>query len=237
MEKGDAMIREPSDAGVWAKPAQGRRLRAEVRAHYERLLHRLPWPGPASAGGPRTLGVSSCHGGEGVSTVAMHLAVTAASLGDYRVLLIDANFAEPCVPRMFGVRGRPGLAEALQNGDELSELLQPSGVDNLSLLVGGRPVGGHSRVFGAPALEGLVKELAGEFDLVVVDLPAADQSSAALQLAARLDGILLVVEAGRAPCDAAQRVIDLLARAGAHLLGVVLNKWQENVPAWLSRTL
>jgi Mrp family chromosome partitioning ATPase len=172
-----------------------------------------------------------------VSTVAVHLATTAASLADHRVLLVDANFARPSVPRIFGVRGRPGLAEAIQNGHELSEVLQPSGVDNLSLLVGGRPVGGHSRVFGAPALEGLVKELAGEFDLVVVDLPAAGQSTAALRLAGHLDGIVLVVEAGRAPCEAAQRVSAVLVRAGAHLLGVVLNKWHEDVPAWLSRTL
>ena len=239
MEKDDGMIREStdtSDVAARVQPAPRRRLRAEVRAHYEALLHRLPWPGAGSAGSPRTLGVSSCQGGEGVSTVAAHLAITAASLGDHPVVLVDANFARPCVPRIFGVRGRPGLAEVLQNDHELSDALQLSEVDNLSLLVSGRAVGGHSRVFGAPAMESLLKELGGEFGLVVVDLPAADHSSAALQLASRLDGILLVIEAGRVPCEAARHVSSVLVRAGAHPLGVVLNKWRQDGPAWLFGT-
>ncbi len=230
------MIRQSTDAAVPTKPARGRRLRSEVREHYETLLHRLPWPGTGSAGTPWTLGVSSCEGGEGVSTVAAHLAVTAALMSDRQILLVDAHFARPCVPRIFGVRGRPGLAEVLQGGRDLAEVLQPSAVDNLSLLVSGRPAGGYSRVYVAEGWEGLIKELAGEFDLVVVDLPAVGQSSASLSLAGRLDGILLVVEAGRVRREAAQRVSELLIRAGGHPLGAVLNKWQQHVPAWLSRT-
>jgi capsular exopolysaccharide synthesis family protein len=230
------MIRESSNVAAETQAAPRRRLRAEVRAHYETLLHRLPWPGGGLRGSPRTLGVSSCQGGEGVSTVAAHLAITAASLGDHRVVLVDANLARPCVPRIFGVRGRPGLAETLQNGHELSEVLQASAVDNLSLLAGGRAMGGHSRVFGAPAMEGLLKELGSEFELVVVDLPAIGQSSAALQLARRLNGIVLVIEAGRVPCETARRANDMLVRAGAHPLGVVLNKWQQDGPGWLFGT-
>jgi capsular exopolysaccharide synthesis family protein len=212
-------------------------LRRELRQHYETLLHRLPWPGTASAGALKTLGLSSCQSGEGVSTVAAHLAITAASMGDHQVLLVDANFARPCVPRIFGVPGRPGLAEVLEEGRELSDVLQPSTADNLSLLVAGRPASRHCRLYGAAGWDGLLKELAAEFDLVVLDLPAAGQSSAALRLAGRLDGILLVVEAGRARREAARQVGDLLVRAGAHPLGAVLNKWQQHVPAWLSQML
>ncbi len=183
----------------------------------------------------QTLGVVSCHESEGVSTVAAHLAVTAASLAERGVLLLDANFTAPCVPRIFGVPGRPGLAELLQDGGDPAKAIQPSAVDKLSLLVAGRPADSPSRVYGAAGWEGLLKELSAEFELVVVDLPAGDQSSAALQLAGRLDGVLLVVECGRVQRAAAQRFSELLIRAGAHPLGVVLNKWQKDVPEWLSR--
>ena len=91
MGKDDEMIRESSDVAAEAA-APRRRLRAEVRVHYEAILHRLPWPGGGLSGSPRTLGVSSCQGGEGVSTVAAPLAITAASLGDHRVVLVDANW-------------------------------------------------------------------------------------------------------------------------------------------------
>ena len=234
MEKGDAMVRQSSESHSRSKPGAGRRLRGEVQAHYEMLLHRLPWPSTGSTSAPRTLGVSSCEDGEGVSTVAAHLAVTAAAMGAHRILLVDANFAQPCVPRIFGVRGRPGLAEVLQSRCGLGDVLQTSAVENLSLLVSGRPAGPYSAVYDAEGMQGLIKELAGEFDLVVVDLPAARQSSAALRLARRLDGILMVVEAGRVRRDVAQRVSEVLVRAGARPLGAVLNKWQQRVPAWLS---
>ena len=236
MGKGETMIQHASDHEPPLQQVAGHKLRREVRQHYEMLLQRLPWPAGGASAAPRTIGLSSCRSGEGVSTVAAHLAIAAAAFGDYPVLLVDANFARPCVPRIFGVRGRPGLAEAIR---ELSACRGPAAFrGGQSFLVGGRD--GRpavTGVFAAPAMEGLIKELAGEFDLVVVDLPAVDRARPRrLPMAGRLDGIVLVLEAGRAPCEAAQRVSDLLVRAGAHLLGVVLNKWQEDVPAWLSHT-
>ena len=88
--------------GAPAEPARPHGLRADVRHHYESLLHRLPWPAADSARPLRTLGVTSCSSGEGVSTVAAHLALAAAGMGESQVLLADANFARPCVPRIFG---------------------------------------------------------------------------------------------------------------------------------------
>ncbi len=75
--------------------AADRQFPAEVRRYHEAILHRLDWPGNGSSDKLRTLGVTSCSRGEGVSTLAAGLAATAAVLGDARVLLIDANFAAP----------------------------------------------------------------------------------------------------------------------------------------------
>jgi Mrp family chromosome partitioning ATPase len=209
-------------------------LRADVRGYYETLLCRLPWPAAGSGRPLRTLGVTSCLSGEGVSTVAAHLALAAAGIGRAQVLLADANFSRPGVPRIFGVRGRPGLAELLHDHCTLPEVLQPSPAPNLKLLAAGKPAAGISRAYDAAGLPGLLKELAADFELVVVDLPPAGQA-AALRLARLLDGVLLVVEAERVHREFAQRVCGLLSRAGAHPVGVALNKWRQRVPDWLYR--
>ena len=100
----------------------------------------------------------------------------------------------------------------------------------------GGPAGGRCPLSDMAGLPSLIKELTSDFELVVVDLPPASQSSAGLRLAGLLDGVLLVIEAERVRREDARRVSDLLVRAGAHPRGVVLNKWRQHVPDWLHRT-
>ncbi len=223
--------------GARAKAVRPHGLRADVRHYYETLLCRLPWPAPASGRPLRTLGVTSCSSGEGVSTVAAHLALAAAGMGDGEVLLADANFVRPGLPRIFGARRRPGLSELLRDECTLPEVLQSSSVPNLKLLAAGKPAGGIARSYDAAGLPVLLKELAADFGLVVIDLPAVGQTAAALRLAGALDGVLLVVEAERVHREVARRVCGLLRRAGAHPVGVALNKWRQRVPEWLDRTM
>jgi capsular exopolysaccharide synthesis family protein len=217
------------------RPGAERRLSLsdEVRLCYAPLLQVLSQTG--SDTGPRLLGVTSCRSGEGASTVAAHLAMAAATGGERRVLLVDAHFSRPCVPRIFAVRGRPGLAEAIEEGRRWAELLQSSGDPRLSLLVAGRPSGNASRVYEAAALPGMLEELSADFDLVVVDLPALASYAAALRLGALLDGIVLVVEAERVHRDVARNAVRQLQQGGAHPVGVVLNKWRQHVPDWFYR--
>ena len=55
--------------------------------HCQMILGHLNWPGGS---GLRSLGVTSCLSDEGVSTVAAHLAATAASSDNGPILLVDA---------------------------------------------------------------------------------------------------------------------------------------------------
>jgi len=228
------MIQQSPEVAAPREPQRRPCLQREVCSRYETLLHRLSWP---SDGSLRTLGITSCRSGEGVSTIAAHLAVTAASLGDRRILLVDANFTRPYLPRIFSARSRPGLAEILRDGQDLSEVLQPSTAANLSLLAAGRANDGAAHVYNPAGLPGFIKELAKDHDLVVVDLPAVSCSNAAIRLAGMLDGVLLVVEACQVRREVARQAADLLVRAGSRPLGVVLNKWRRHVPDWLNPTL
>jgi Mrp family chromosome partitioning ATPase len=61
-------------------------------------------------------------------------------------------------------------------------------------------------------------------DVVIFDSPPVLSATDAALLANRLDGTLLVTDAGRTRREAALRSIDQLQRAGANLLGGVLNR-------------
>ena len=112
-------------------------LDVEVREYCEAILDHLPWPARESVQPLRTLGITSCYRGEGVSTIAAHLAATAASWGEGRVLLVDCNLGRPAASRMLGVDPRPGLADYLHDGEGLAEGIQAAPVPNLFVLPAG----------------------------------------------------------------------------------------------------
>ena len=60
--------------------------------------------------------------------------------------------------------------------------------------------------------------------LTIFDLPPVRQVSCANRLSAALDGVVLVVEAESVSWEAALRVKEILHRAGAKIVGAILNK-------------
>jgi Mrp family chromosome partitioning ATPase len=204
----------------------------DLREHFRALLPRL-LGGHGGQAPLRTVGLTSCWPGEGVSTVAAHLAVAAAARAPRPVLLVDANLERPSAHRRFALRPAPGLADALLSGGPPA--VQPSAVPQLSLLVAGDVGGRRAHAETSPHLTGLLQALQEDFGLVLFDLPPASGGPFAGRLAGLLDGTLLVVEAERARWQEAQREKELLAQAGANLLGAVLNKRRQYVPRWLQR--
>ncbi len=191
------------------------------------VLQRLGWPDREGKHPLRTLGITSSRNGEGVSTLAAHLATAAAARHSGRVILVDANINRPMAARIFGVSNSPGLCESVTGGDSPIDLLQSSALPNLHVLSAGKLRGSSAQVFGSADIVDVVHELSVYSDLVVFDLPPASQASCASRLTAALDGVLLVVEAETVGWEAAARVKELLTHAGVRIVGAVLNKCRE----------
>jgi Mrp family chromosome partitioning ATPase len=176
---------------------------------------------------PVMIGVTGCRPGDGATTVAANLAISAARASWGRVALVEANLAAPILARSFGVASSPGLVQALAGPAPLRDCGQDTPIENLTLFVAGR---GDSRwqagrcVPSGDAITNILQQLAHDFAVVVCDLPAASDASDAHHWAARLDGTLLVVESGQKNAALACQVRQRLVRSGARLLGAVLNK-------------
>jgi Mrp family chromosome partitioning ATPase len=200
------------------------------------LLRRLGWPSPTGKHELRTLGFTSCYSGEGVSTIAAHVAFSAALAGPQRVALVDLNFAHPSVHQTLEIEQSPGVSEILAGEHSLADAVQFTSLTQFVAL----PVGAMALLKGRlnpTAMADLVDDLSAAFDLVIFDLPSCDVASATLGLAGLLDGVCLVVEAERIRAEVALRTKELLTRSGANLVGAVMNKQPRHVPNWLYRTL
>ncbi|RYC29463.1 lipopolysaccharide biosynthesis protein [Lichenibacterium minor] len=171
------------------------------------------------------LGVTSWAEGAGRSLVAANLAGVVALSGS-PVTLVDAD-----IHRADGgltALGTP-VARSLTES-----LLDPTGAtppdtvrfdEHLGLVparsAGG--AGGFDAYLGAPGLPRLVEGWRTQGD-VVVDLPALASGGDARAAAARLDGVVIVVEAGRTTTDDVERAVNALSRAGATVVGTILNR-------------
>jgi succinoglycan biosynthesis transport protein ExoP len=170
-----------------------------------------------------SLAVGSATVGEGKSTVALNLAHVAALAGQ-RVLLVDANLHSPSLHLLLELPNVKGLSNLLDNQNEPNEIIQRSPLaDNLFVLTAGLPIPGTARRLASSQMQYLMEELQATFDLVIYDTPPLVDSKDANFLAARTDGILLVVAIRQVNFSVVQKVFSQLENFGIPCLGTVAN--------------
>ena len=170
-----------------------------------------------------SLAVGSATAGEGKSTVALNLAHVAALAGQ-RVLLVDANLHSPSLHLLLELPNVKGLSNLLDNQNEPNEIIQRSHLaDNLFVLTAGLPIPGTARRLASSQMQYLMEELQATFDLVIYDTPPLVDSKDANFLAARTDGILMVVAIRQVSFSVVQKVFSQLENFGIPCLGTVAN--------------
>jgi capsular exopolysaccharide synthesis family protein len=171
-----------------------------------------------------SVGITSCNRRAGVTTVATNLAIAAAQGGHRRVLLVDANRQHAGIAKLLRITGKGGLTDVLSGIAMVGDCVQLSSVDFLSVLPAGSPDKTLGADFEMADVVDLLDELRSEFDLIVFDLPQAEELSECYAFAQVLDGTLLVIEAGRVDTRVARRATQRFAHCQAPLLGVIYNK-------------
>jgi non-specific protein-tyrosine kinase len=168
----------------------------------------------------RTLLVTSAGPDEGKSTTLANLGVAFAQAG-HRTILVDSDLRRPSLHALFGIPNDRGLTTMLLQDDAPAPLVETP-IEGLRLLPSGPVPPNPSELLASRRLEGAIARLVGDADLVLFDSPPALAVSDAAVLSRRVDGVVLVVSAGRTRREHAARARQVLERAGARLLGVVL---------------
>lgn len=206
-------------------------LPPKVREYYNTLRDRLMLSAESLSRPPRLLAVTSCYSGEGSSTVAANLAVTLSHHGT--VLLADANIGNPAVHRIFKISLSPGLAESLVTMDSQSVSRMAL---NLDVLTAGQLNGIAPKKFESPHIVNeLLSQFKRQYEFVIIDAPAVNETSAALRIGSLADGVVLVVEAEKTRWETVERVKNQLEQVNAKVLGVVLNKRRYPIPRFFYR--
>jgi capsular exopolysaccharide synthesis family protein len=170
-----------------------------------------------------TLVVTSAAPGDGKSTTLSNLAVTMAQ-GEKRTILVDADLRQPALHRYFGVDNSQGLTTMAVDEAALSEPpLVGTDVDNLWLLPSGPLPPNPAEILGSRRMQDIIETLKARADIVLFDAPPVIAVTDAAVLGTKVDGVLLVVRAGKTRREHASRAKELLERVNVRLVGAVLN--------------
>ena len=176
----------------------------------------------------RSLAVCSAAAGDGKSTVALHLAQTAAAMGQ-RVLLVDANLRQPQLHNKLNLPNQKGLSDLLAKKVAPNELLGRSLVgENFFVLTAGQPLPNSSKLLASTQMQYLMEEFQATFDLVIYDTSDLTDFRDANFLAAHTDGILMVVAVNKTSRSVVKQVMEQLNKFHLPTLGVVANHVKKN---------
>lgn len=175
-----------------------------------------------------TLAITSPGNATGKSLTAANLAISIAMELNRSALLVDANFQNPSICKLFGIEAETGLSDYLLHDTPLNELLINPDLDRLVILPTGKDMVNSTEMLRSPKMIRLVNELKNRYPsrIIIFDMPPLLAQSDTLGFSPYVDCVLLVVDEGHTKTDELKRAASLLKEL--NVLGTVLNKASDN---------
>jgi len=213
----------PARAHLRVQRLTPRRILTEYGALREQLL-------VAANGEPVRVAVfAGCNGGEGCTHIVREFAETLASSG-LKVLLVDADFRSAGLTASFNATG-PDLCELVRAGTVPPDTSWGKG--QLTVIPSPPSAPEKEYFFRAPEFATWIDEQRARYDYLLLDAPPLLRFAEAMLMGKLSDGVVVVVQAEVTEREALVRAREQLERTGANVIGVVLNRVHDPVPAFL----
>jgi capsular exopolysaccharide synthesis family protein len=160
---------------------------------------------------------------EGKSLTLANLAVAMAQ-GDKRTILVDTDLRRPTLHTIFDLSNDTGLTSLFIDAKgPIEPVLTDVGVPNLQVLTSGPLPPNPAEVLGSQRMLEVIAALKQRADIVLFDAPPVIAVTDALVLGTRVDGVVLVIDAGSTRREHARRAKEQLEKLNIRIVGAVLN--------------
>ncbi|UCG53480.1 MAG: CpsD/CapB family tyrosine-protein kinase [Candidatus Latescibacterota bacterium] len=185
----------------------------------------------------RTILFTSAMSGEGTTTIATNFAKVLALQGQERVLVCEMNARQPKFPDVFATNGDAGVTEYFSQGKNLSDYVQTSDPDSLDVLHVGRQDATIIQLHLNQVFPKLLEESLRNYDTMIIDAPPIISSPETPPMAAFVDGVVIVVQAGKTRREIVLRSMESISKFNGNILGVVLNRKRYYIPGFLYKRI
>ena len=170
----------------------------------------------------KTMLVTSSNPVEGKTMTVVHLGVVMAQSG-HKTVIIDTDMRRPRLHKALRTSNENGISRVIVGESDIDSAVKSTDVPNLFVMPCGPIPPNPSELLQTEKFADLVRRLEQKFDRIIFDSPPILAVTDAALLSHIIDGVVLVVRAGRTTRDAVARAKRLLGSVHANIVGVVLN--------------
>ena len=161
---------------------------------------------------------------EGKSTILSNLGASLAQGGN-QVIIVDSDLRRPTLHKFAGLdRRRGGLSGLMLDSQLAASQLRETEVPGLRVLLSGPVPPNPADLVGSARMDQVIDELKGECDYLLLDSPPIMAAADSTILAAKADGVLMVVTMGETRTDTFRDALQQIQRAGTPVVGYLVNK-------------
>lgn len=169
--------------------------------------------------GYKSFMITSAYENEGKSSIAANLALALAKNG-HKVVLVDADFNNPAVFKIFDLDGSKSLNKAIEGTSSWSSQVV-SDRSGLDLLPCSQDTLKSEILTNSKNLDEIMKELREEYDFVIVDTSPTYLLNETMAMNELVDATLFVVRQDYATSDVINETVKRLTYVKDNVLGVV----------------
>jgi capsular exopolysaccharide synthesis family protein len=152
----------------------------------------------------------------------VNLAISLAQTGA-RTVVLELDMRRPRLADLFRVSKKHGMSRYLSGQSELHTEIQQTGIPNMFVIPSGPIPPNPPELIGSARMNRALELLGRHFEHVVIDGPPLVPVTDALVVSTQVNGVILVVQAGKTPNDVIQKARNLLRSVDAKVLGVLVN--------------
>ena len=118
----------------------------------------------------KTILVTSAFANEGKTFTSVNLATVLALQGK-KTVLMGFDLRKPKVKKYFGIKPMFGISSYLINSANIADLVQPTEIDNLYLILAGKEPPNPADLIDSDSTELLFDSLKEDYDFIIIDTP------------------------------------------------------------------
>jgi capsular exopolysaccharide synthesis family protein len=175
--------------------------------------------------------ITSSISGEGKTFTTINLGTVLAMSGR-KTIILGADMRRPKIYQDFNLNNDKGLSTYLSSISTLTEVIHPTGIENLFVISGGPVPPNPSELILTEKMTGLITYLKSQYDFILIDTPPIALITDALELAVFADHCIYVVRQNYTPRHFISIANELYTTGKFQNLSLMMNDIRKTGPGY-----
>lgn len=193
-----------------------------LKEAFRKIITNIGFAIPKKDGGRgKVVCITSSIKGEGKTTVAANIALSAARSGA-KTILIDCDLRKPALKRYFKT-AKKGITGYLSGQVGIEDIIAHEVETKLDVIVTKQTSPNPLVLLQSETFDHLLDELSSSYDYVIIDTPPLGLCTDSLIIGKKADGIVFIIRQKCSNHKMIKHLIDQIKFAECRILGFVLN--------------